>query len=104
MDNFIKEISSYPNGTSLLIEFLNGLRIKGKLDTIYETDNGLEMDEEGYLEYYACTVEIETIKNHPQEMDKHIKKGNLIEVSIHNELLSVSLDDGTVIWSSRKNS
>ncbi len=101
MDKLIEKISSYPNGTSLLIEFLNGLRIKGKLDAIYETDNGLEMDEEGYLEYFACTVEIGTIINHPQEMDNYIKKGNLIEVSSQNEILSVSLDDGTVIWSTR---
>jgi hypothetical protein len=104
LDNLIKRLSSFPNGTVLFIDFLNGLSIKGKLDTIYETDNGLEMDEEGYLEYYACSIKIEKIINQSKKIDEHIKEGNFIEISKYSELLRVYLEDGTVIWALENNS
>lgn len=103
MDNFIESISNFPNGTILFIELLNGLKIKGELDTIYETDNGLEMDDLDYQEYYACTVEIQTILYCPSNLVNLFKMGSLIEVSIRDEPLSVSLVDRTLIWSRNNN-
>jgi hypothetical protein len=92
LDNLIKRLSSFPNDTVLFIDFLNGLSIKGRLDTIYETDNGLEMDEEGYLEYYACSIKIEKIINQSKKIDEHFKEGNFIEISKYSELLKVYLE------------
>ncbi|WP_416150221.1 hypothetical protein ACM26V_04330 [Salipaludibacillus sp. HK11] len=97
-DLHVALLQSIKNTYTLMFEWENGLKFKGKVDTSYETDNGLEMDEPGYVEYYACAVEIQEIINQPELVGDNIKVGNLIEVSIYNDLLSVSKDDGTVIW------
>ncbi len=48
----VREISKYPNGTYLKIEWENSqLVLEGIIDTIYETDNGLEEDDAGYMEF-----------------------------------------------------
>ena len=62
MDEMMREISKYPNGTYLKIEWENSqLVLEGIIDTIYETDNGLEEDDTGYMEFYACSFRIEKI-------------------------------------------
>lgn len=83
----------------VIIKWKSGLEIKGKVDTCYETDNGLEIEEEDYQEFYACAVEVIEILNMPGKIDYYIKKGNLIEVSIQNKPKQVLLEDYTVIWS-----
>ena len=41
IDDMVREISKYPNGTYLKIEWENSqLVLEGIIDTIYETDNG----------------------------------------------------------------
>lgn len=97
MDELLKAINKYPNGTKLIINWKNGVEIEGEIDTIYETNNGLEMDEEGYQEYYACAFNVLAIKNSSQE-NLDIEVGELIEVSMQDPPLSVLSKDGTVIW------
>lgn len=48
MDEMMKVISKYANGTYLKVEWENGqLVLKGKIDTIYESNNGLEEEDDG---------------------------------------------------------
>ena len=56
MDELLDKLSKYPNGTRLVIELSEETKIIGEIDTICESDNGLDMDEEGYEEYYACII------------------------------------------------
>lgn len=97
MDELIKAISQYPNGTKLSVEWDNGLELNVKIDTIYESNNGIADDEEGYQEFYACAVEIISIIKNQNNKDG-ISEGRLIEISIENSPKSIKLEDGTSIW------
>lgn len=97
MDEMMKAISKYANSTYLRVEWDDGqLVLEGKIDTIYESDNGLEMEEDGYKEFYACAFRIEGILNNLEDKECHI--GGLIEISTENEPTLIALNDGSVIW------
>lgn len=98
MDKMMQKISAYPNGTLLRISWDAGkVAIEGTLDTIYETDNGAEMEEEQYQEFYACAVLIKRIVRNLS--GGPLTVNSLIEVSVENPPSKIELVDGTVIWS-----
>lgn len=73
--------------------------IEGEIDTVYETDNGLEEDDDDddkYREFYACTVTVKKVINN--SIDKIVNTDDLVEVSIENSPTSIELGDGTLIW------
>lgn len=97
MAEMIEEISTYPNGTYLKIIWDYGKTvIEGVLDTVYETDNGLDEEEEGYQEFYACAIMVQKIIRNLGE--KKIAVNHLIEISKENKPTSIELKDGTIIW------
>ena len=98
MDELIRAINRYPNGTILIIETGNGCSIKGSIDTIYETDNGIEPEESSYKEYYACVFKVFEISN-ISDSCIDVRMGCLIEISMENPPKKLSLEDGKVIWS-----
>jgi len=97
LDNLIKAISQYPNGTNLIVEWSNGLELKVKINTIYESTNGLNDDDDGYKEFYACAVEVLSIINNQNNTDG-ILEGGLIEILMEDCPKSVKLEDGTYVW------
>ena len=122
MDTFIDEIGEYPSGTIIIVKWKNKLEVKGIIDTVYDTNNGLDDDEDGYKEFYACLLEVIEIvkesaiysdmdtedliyvsmKNPPREMKTgyaNIKVGDFIDISIENTPVEVKLENGTIIWS-----
>lgn len=97
MDEMMKEINKYANGTYMKVEWENDqLVLIGKINTIYETNNGLEEEDDGYKEFYACAFNIEKIVNNLKGREYHI--GDLIEISVENEPTLITLDDGSIIW------
>ena len=97
MDEMMKEINKYANGTYMKVEWENDqLVLIGKINTIYETNNGLEEEDDGYKEFYACAFNIEKIVNNLKDKEYHI--GDLIEISVENEPTLITLDDGSIIW------
>ncbi|WP_250228379.1 hypothetical protein [Anaeropeptidivorans aminofermentans] len=97
MDELIKAINKYPNGTKLIIKWQNNLEIEGEIDTIFETDNGLDMDDDDYQEFYSCVFGVSNILGSPSErLDFEV--GSLIEISMQNPPLEIKLYDGGVIW------
>ena len=55
--------------------------IEARVDTCYETDNGLDDDDPDYEEYHACAMKIVKIivnKTHK------LKENSLIEINYHN--------------------
>lgn len=62
MDEMIQKINAYPNGTFLKIIWDYGkIVVEGVIDTIYETDNGLEEEEDGYQEFYVCAFMVKKV-------------------------------------------
>lgn len=98
MDRFVGTISRFPNGTRLTLIWSSGLKINCTLDTVYETDNGLEIEEDGYQEYYACAVKVETVLQTPDSLKETVEVGKLIEVSTNSEPIKALLEGGVVIW------
>ena len=66
------------------IELENGELFQAVFDTDYETDNGLEMDEEGYEEYHAILV-------------RRADTGKLFEITYKNFPKRISAN-GSVIF------
>ena len=97
MDLMMKKIVKYPNGTDLTVFWHNrNLILKGKIDTVYESNNCLDEDDPNYKEFYACTFEIVKIIKKPIDFEK--REGDLVEISIDNQPSLISLLDGTVVW------
>ena len=96
MDKIMQQLSTHPNGTFLRISWDFGkVVIEGTLDTIYETDNGAEMDEEQYQEFYACATPERIVRN---LSNSPLAVNSLTEVSVENPPSAIELADGTVIW------
>jgi len=86
--NLFKDISEKPHKIYIL-EFNDGSILKVKQDTCYESDNGLEEDDEQYQEYYACAMEIiKVIKDTTPE--KKYKERMLIEINYLNYPKSIT--------------
>lgn len=97
MDELIRVINRYPNGTKLIIKYNINFIIKGEIDTIYETNNDFDEDEEGYEEYYACAFNVKSIQGDvPEELNVDV--GSLVEVSMQKPPLGVYLENGIALW------
>ena len=97
MDDMIKKISAYPNGSYLrLIWDYKKTIVERVLDTIYETDNGLDENDKGYQEFYACVIKIKKVV---RNLDgKELDINQLIEISRETQPTSIELKDGTIVW------
>lgn len=80
---------------SFILEFKDGTVIEAKVDTCYETDNGLDDDDVDYQEYYACAMRIKKIIS--EKEDDYYKVGNLIEISNLNYPSKIKKLDGKEI-------
>ncbi|MCI8892575.1 MAG: hypothetical protein HFH34_14845 [Eubacterium sp.] len=97
MDEMMQEICKYANGTHLEVVWNYGeCVLSGNIDTIYETNNGLDEEEEGYKEFYACAFRVNNIIVNKKR--KAFEPDTLIEISIENQPTQIMLQDGTVIW------
>lgn len=97
MDELIKAINEYPNGTKLIIKKIGKYKISGVIDTIYETDNGEEFDSENYQEFYSCLFLVQDILNvNVEQVD--IEVDSLIDINIQDPPSEICLESGKVIW------
>ena len=97
----MQEICKYPNGTYLELKWANdSLSLGGVIDTIYESDNGLDEKDDGYKEFYCCAFRIKRIDKNTTNMRYEIN--DLIELSIENQPVFITLKDGKVIYENPK--
>lgn len=103
-DPLIKALKDNRKST-IVIEWENGLKVSGKLDTIFETYNGFEDDDENFIEYDSAIFRVGNILAEPYDVDNVIynwlanHKGDLIEVSLYNDCPSIlKLTTGVTIW------
>ena len=100
MDEMMKEISKYANGTYLKVEWESGkLILDGRIDTIYESDNGLDEEDAGYKEFYACAFRVENILENSK--DTICTVGSLIEISVENQPTLITLQNGSIVWANK---
>lgn len=76
-----------------------------EIDTFYESDNGLDMEEKGYEEFHSCVLKVVEIKYIEQKFvekiklkDKQLSKNELFELNYHNEPDLIKNQKGLVIW------
>ncbi|MBR5157189.1 MAG: hypothetical protein IKW59_05415 [Clostridia bacterium] len=83
------------NKIPIKVFFENGIVIKSYSNIgVYETDNGLECDAEGYLEYYACSIKVSKIVQNQDDLEI----GEYIELSEYNEPRRIEFENGEILW------
>jgi len=88
----------------IIIHWNGDLTIRSTGNTgVFEADNLLDLDDENYLEYYACAVYVSDILYasgqdviNPEFGSAEI--GKFIEISELNEPTKIEATDGTVLW------
>lgn len=90
----------------LIFEWKDETVIEAVILTFYETDNGYEMEEEGYEEYNACALKFTRIINLPNSRRNSISDvkndditvGSNMELSHCNPPARVTTPNGIIIF------
>ncbi|MGP1910121.1 hypothetical protein ACTSEZ_18270 [Metabacillus sp. JX24] len=108
-DTLIETLIKFED-SELIVEWENGLIVSGKLDTVFETDNGLEESDFYYAEYDAAVFRVSKILSPPASIEDDVYhwlttgKGTLIEISLHEHPpITIALTNGKGIWKRRDN-
>ena len=76
-------------------EYLDNTVIKVSYDTDFESDNGLDLDEEGYEEYWAIAFELKEIVKEGKSVP--CKVGELFEVNYKNFPYIIKSSKGEIV-------
>ena len=97
MDEMMRVLSRYPNGTYIKVDWDNALlKLGGLIETIYQTDNGLAEYLSEYREYYAAVFRIKDILRN--ESANTYSPSMVMELSMLSAPSRIKLEDDTVIW------
>jgi hypothetical protein len=97
LDNLLSAIHDLSIGAVLIIEWATKLTVRAELLSIYESENGLELDDPDYEEYYSSAVTIlDIIESGSGEPGFEV--GESIEINKQNPPVRITLEDGEVIW------
>jgi len=99
-ESLILFLNAYSNNDILKMIWNDKLIITCKVDTLYETDNGLALDDDKYEEYHGCGVQIIKIisGNTKKNFGYEIKEKQFIEINYHNMPDYIKDKDNHVLW------
>ena len=92
MGNLFEDIAMTPY-KEYIITFFDGSILRVQHDTCYESDNGLEVNDENYLEYMACAMRIIKVII-DKTVEKKYKEQMLIEINYMNYPQKIVDSDG----------
>ena len=103
-NSLIQTLDEYGK-SELIIAWNNGLKVIGKSDTLFETDNGLEDDDTNYAQYHAVAFYVIDILARPVNQGSSIydwlmqRKSPLIEISLYEDIPNkIALTNGQILW------
>ena len=97
MNDMIKTLSLYPNGTYIKLEWAHeGLVLGGVIDTIYETDNGKIEGTSLFREFRAFAFRVKAVLQNDNNGAYPV--GSLLEISPETVPTAIYLQDDTVVW------
>lgn len=98
MDEMLRTISQFPNGTYLKLEWASAnVILGGIIDTIYQTDNGKPEHTSTFREYYACAFRIKDVIQNQSSIQ--YSANSLMEVSTEAPPSRITLQNDVVVWS-----
>lgn len=102
MDEMMCQLSNFPNGTYIKVEWDSAkLVLGGLIETIYQTDNGLPESVSDYKEFYAMVFRIkDVLKNESGQL----YTGNMVmEISALSAPSRIWSQHDMVIWQAPAN-
>src|SRR5699024_9550277 len=100
----IKTSINYENN-SLMVDWDAGLKAIGELDTVFETNNGVEDNDVRYVQYDAVSFQVNKIIDRHPNKENNIynwllqEKGSLIEITLYEDPPSrIYLTNGQNVW------
>lgn len=81
--NFILTMEKSKENEKYEIEWSDNSKIIAHVDTVYEDDNGLDLGDEKYEEFWSVAVCIDEIVRKGKTV-KELSVGDLIEINYHN--------------------
>lgn len=97
MNEMIKAVSQYANGTYIKLEWSHeGLVLGGIIETIYGTDNGKIEGTSLYREFHAMAFRVKRVIRN--DNNSAYPAGILLEISPETSPTAIKFEDDTVIW------
>lgn len=90
----------------LIFSWANGTRLRATVFAIYETDNGLELNDKAYEEYVGCLIMIQEVIDLAASLNEvvlalrieEVRPGKTVELTPHIVPQRIHYDDGETLW------